>query len=242
MAPPIDLKQVGKLFDETLAAIRYNAPDIDALEPEAIAWLKTARYTIMRGIESAYYELERSRNVPMSHHPIWVNPSSPLFLATQAVPTLLYPYGNAFRDNLATLIQDCGFTKSSARNIKSVITVQIYFPARQHVAAEPPAVTRALHVEDEFSRMGGEGERTEFSATAFGRLLTDARGDDSTGNDTSSPSVSHKRRRPFHAVKEESESEGTRLRSATRSSSAATLRSSPANVRRSGRKRVKTEE
>ncbi|KAJ7265192.1 hypothetical protein C8J57DRAFT_1330966 [Mycena rebaudengoi] len=144
MAPAVGMKQVGQLFDETLAAIRDNAPGIDALEPEAIAWLKSARREIMRGILIfffssipysldiyhkfiRYYELDRSRNCPMSH-PTWVNPSSSLFLTTGPVPTLLYPYGNAFRDNLATLIQDCGFSKSSASNNTTFISVRIYFP------------------------------------------------------------------------------------------------------------------
>ncbi|KAJ7237866.1 hypothetical protein C8J57DRAFT_1374913 [Mycena rebaudengoi] len=204
------MKQVGQLFDETLAAIRDNAPGIDALEPEAIAWLKSARYEIMRGIESAYYEVDRS-----------LNPSSSLFLTTGPVPTLLYPYGNVFRDNLATLIQDCGFSKSSVSNNMTFISVRIYFPVLQRVAAEqPPAAPRVLHVEDEFSRMGGEVAQGGFSATAFGRLLTDARREDS----------------------EENDNEGPRLRSMTHASSVATLRSSPGNLRRSGRKRVKTEE
>jgi hypothetical protein len=50
---PVDLKQVGKLFEDTLAAIRDDAPDIDTLEQQAIAWLKAARYKIMREIETA---------------------------------------------------------------------------------------------------------------------------------------------------------------------------------------------
>ena len=48
-----DLKQVGKLFNDTIAAIRDDTPDLDALEPQAIEWLKKARYQLMRDVEQS---------------------------------------------------------------------------------------------------------------------------------------------------------------------------------------------
>ncbi|KAJ7218859.1 hypothetical protein C8J57DRAFT_1250477 [Mycena rebaudengoi] len=178
-------------------------------------------------------------------HPMWVHPSSALFLCTEKIPTLLYPYGNAFRDNLATLMHDCGFAKVLAANNTTFISVQISRSTSPSSSAWRPSHP----LRPEFClwrtnfRVWEEKESGEnFSATAFGRILTHARRDDPTGNDTSTPSASNKRRRPSHAVKEENENKGPRLRSVTRASPAATLRSTPGNVRRSGRKRVKTEE
>jgi hypothetical protein len=51
--PAFDLKQVGKLFNDTVSAIRDDTPDMDALEPQAIEWLKSARYKLMRDVEEA---------------------------------------------------------------------------------------------------------------------------------------------------------------------------------------------
>jgi hypothetical protein len=48
-----DLKQVAKQFNDALYVIREDAPGIEALEPQAIAWLKDARYTIMCKLEEA---------------------------------------------------------------------------------------------------------------------------------------------------------------------------------------------
>jgi hypothetical protein len=48
-----DLKQVGQLFNTIVSAIRDDTPDIDALEPQAIEWLKSARYKLMRDVEQA---------------------------------------------------------------------------------------------------------------------------------------------------------------------------------------------
>ena len=49
-----DLKQVGALFNDTIAAIRDETPTVEELEPQAIEWLKGARYKIMRELESKY--------------------------------------------------------------------------------------------------------------------------------------------------------------------------------------------
>lgn len=52
MAPPgkpFDLKQVAKLFNDTLSAIRDGGPE--ALEPDAKEWLKAARHQLMRDVE-----------------------------------------------------------------------------------------------------------------------------------------------------------------------------------------------
>lgn len=49
--PPVDLKQVGQLFNVAIASIRDNTPSIEALEPQAIAWLKESRYKLICEIE-----------------------------------------------------------------------------------------------------------------------------------------------------------------------------------------------
>jgi hypothetical protein len=49
MAPPgraFDLKAVEKLFRDTLAAVWDDTPDTEGLKPQAIEWLKAARYKI----------------------------------------------------------------------------------------------------------------------------------------------------------------------------------------------------
>jgi hypothetical protein len=51
---PVDLKQVAKLFNETLAAIRHDVPDFGGLEPYATEWLMDAQDKLMRDIETAY--------------------------------------------------------------------------------------------------------------------------------------------------------------------------------------------
>jgi hypothetical protein len=57
--PPVDLKQVAKLFNDTLAAIRHDAPDFGALEPYATEWLKDAQDKLMRDIQAAYVQSRR---------------------------------------------------------------------------------------------------------------------------------------------------------------------------------------
>ncbi|KAJ7143862.1 hypothetical protein C8R44DRAFT_973685 [Mycena epipterygia] len=243
---PVDLKKVGKLFAETLATIRDNNPDKEGLEPQAIEWLKAQRYNIMRQIEASYYQLDRSRDTPLSQ-PSWVNPSQPLYVITAPIPGVLKSYEPAFVENLATLMKDCGFQNSSTRDSLGLgICVTIYFPAGPRVAApNPPAAPQRLLVEDEFSRMAGknsQGDRkpsvSAFAATDFARLLEGTR-EESASN---SKATTSKKRRASGPVKAESDDEGPRLRSVTRASSAATLRSSSGSVRRSGRKRVKKEE
>jgi hypothetical protein len=57
MDPPgqgFDLNQVAKLFNDIIAVTRDETPDIAALEPQAVAWLKDARNKLMRDIEAAY--------------------------------------------------------------------------------------------------------------------------------------------------------------------------------------------
>ncbi|KAJ7261468.1 hypothetical protein C8J57DRAFT_1719706 [Mycena rebaudengoi] len=250
---PVDLKQVGKLFEDTLAAIRDDAPDIDTLEPQAIAWLKASRYKIMREIETAYYTLERSRDTPLSH-PQWVDPSGSIFISTDYIPVPLYPFKKEFCTNVASLMNDCGFSNCTVSSIMpTFISVQIAFPFRPQVAAHPgpAAVPRPLPVEDEFSRMGDgapAGDRKPcvggFAATDFVHLLVDARADTRGKESSASATTSgtNKRRRASRTVKDEIDDEEPRLRSVTRASSASTLRSSSGNLRRSSRKRVKTEE
>jgi hypothetical protein len=115
-------------------------------------------------------------------------------------------------------------------------------------------------VKDEFSRLAKGGAVKSrpgvggFSGSNFARLLTGARGEneardspdaDDDDEDNTAAGPSKKRRRASRITKEESDDDEARprLRSATRASSATTLReSSSVNTRRSGRKRVKREE
>jgi hypothetical protein len=57
-AKPFDLKNVAKLFNDTIAAIRDDTPDFKALEPQAIEWLKAARYKLMRDLEQECVDLQ----------------------------------------------------------------------------------------------------------------------------------------------------------------------------------------
>ncbi|KAJ6545691.1 hypothetical protein B0H19DRAFT_286783 [Mycena capillaripes] len=256
MAPPrpsFDLKAVGKLFNDTLTAIRDDTPDIEGLKPQAIEWLKAARYKLMSDIESAYYELERSRDTPLSR-PQWVNPTQALHLSTVKVPLILEPYRVAFNNNLCELLRECGFQHLTAGHcVLGGIFLCIYFPAQvaaTAAAAHEQEAPRTLHIEDEFSRaVNGTGRAGTLAATNFGRLLVHARGESTAAE--SNGGASKKRRRGVKKpesgedgfVKEENEDdEGRRLRSATRASSAATLRSIAWSPRRSVRKRVKREE
>ncbi|KAJ6514729.1 hypothetical protein DFH09DRAFT_1431530 [Mycena vulgaris] len=208
---PCDLKKVGRLFDETLAAIR-DSTDTEALEPLAIAWLKDARYKCMRQVEASYYELARSRDTPLSL-PTWVDPSQFLFLETGAIPTILLPYFTLFSENLVKLMKSCGFHTCDSIQTGSGILLTIKFPTRPRVApGSTSTLPKILDVEDEFSGME-EGVAQEdhkqgvgrFGATDFGRLLMDARSE--SGNDqTSSP-----RRAPDQAFLEPKERVGAIL-------------------------------
>ncbi|KAJ7192791.1 hypothetical protein GGX14DRAFT_577788 [Mycena pura] len=205
---------------KTPAAIRDEAPTVEALEPQAIDWLKAARYNVMRQLEASYYQLEQTRNTPASQ-PAYVDPTQSLQLTTDPVPKSLSP------------------------------------------TAEYRCLPQFLHVEDEFSRPVRGGSQKDdkaavgtFTATNFGRLLIDARGESGTPRG----SGSRKRHRAASLeVKEESDAGGgRRLRSTTRATSSATLRATSSttlratssatlrsdggNPRRSGRNRIKREE
>ncbi|KAJ7017275.1 hypothetical protein C8F04DRAFT_1406096 [Mycena alexandri] len=238
MPPPArpDLKQVAKLFNDTIAAVRDEAPGIEALEPQAIEWVKSARHNIMRQLEAAFYSLERTRDQPLNQ-PQWaLDPAQNLVLTTHRIPTLLSPYTQTDFDNC---------------------TPHIYLYAQ--------APLRPLVIEDEFSRPARQ-LRVGFGATNFARLLIDARGETSGEADAPSTSkkrrgsripkkesddddppsnlaAGKKRCTTCGAVKtEESDDDSRRLRSVTRASSTLTLREpTPGNVRRSGRKAVKHE-
>ncbi|KAJ7929714.1 hypothetical protein B0H13DRAFT_1963705 [Mycena leptocephala] len=256
-AKPFDLKNVAKLFNDTIAAIRDDTPDFKALEPQAIEWLKAARYKLMRDLEQEYYKLERARDTPMSQ-PAWaLDPAQAIFLQPVPLPTVLNAYRPAIRENLLTLLKDCGFNHCSSPALDpSWMFFQIHFPAQVAAAPPPPQQPPPLYVKDEFSRLAKGGAVKSrpgvggFSGSNFARLLTDARGEngngagDSPDDDDTAAGPSKKRRRASRIVKEESDDEARpRLRSVTRASSAATLReSNSVNTRRSGRKRVKREE
>ncbi|KAJ7263954.1 hypothetical protein C8J57DRAFT_1231134 [Mycena rebaudengoi] len=176
----VDLKQVGKLFNDTISALRDDAPGIEALEPEAIEWLKGARYKVMRRLEAAYYELESSRDNPLLR-PDWIDPAQKLYVFTDNIPIVLRPYTEAFRRNLLGLMHDCDFTSCTVHpgGFGTNITILISFPARLSATAHSgPAATRALLVEDEFSSMPEGDPHGNFSATRFARLLGDMRGEE----------------------------------------------------------------
>ncbi|KAF8133063.1 hypothetical protein K438DRAFT_1787775 [Mycena galopus ATCC 62051] len=211
MPATFDLKQVGKLFDDAISAYRDDTPDPDALEPHAVKWLKGARYQLMRDVEKAYYELERSRNKLMSQ-PRWaLDPNRYLFLSASP-PALLEPYRDALCANLETLLRDCGF-KVVPHSLAGLIAFNIYFPEQPVVAAAPLKGLRSpLHVdvEDEFSRPTTKrGDREQsgtgvFAAGDFARLLADARvsarGDADSGGNI-------RRRHATPSVKEEKDPE-----------------------------------
>ncbi|KAJ7099748.1 hypothetical protein C8R44DRAFT_988592 [Mycena epipterygia] len=180
--PPVDLKQVGQLFNVAIASIRDDTPTLEALEPQAIAWLKEARYKLMCKIEQSYYQLERSRN-SVALRPSWVDPSRSLIISTANIPTVLLPFTTIFCGNLSNLMKDCGFN-CDAFGSSSDILVAIQFPTPQRVAADSrPIVPQTLLVEDQFSRIpagaeeGGTRRIGAFFAADFGRLLVDARGE-----------------------------------------------------------------
>ncbi|KAJ7772213.1 hypothetical protein B0H16DRAFT_1880928 [Mycena metata] len=259
MPPAFDLKQVAKLFNDTITAIRDDAADLEALEPQAIEWLKAARYKLMRDVEAAFYPLRTSLNAPLTQ-PAWaLNPAQPLTFSTAQVPAALAPYTQAFFSNLLALLKACGFEHCSSLGECLGLHLNVYFPA-QVAAPPPPPRTQplTLEVEDEFSRAAAGRARPggAFGGTNFARLLAQARGDsdaaakgskkrrapkkegdDGSASKTAAPA---KRRRTIGVKKEESDDEQPRLRSVTRASSAATLRESP-KTRRSSRKAVKKE-
>ncbi|KAJ7354521.1 hypothetical protein DFH08DRAFT_933983 [Mycena albidolilacea] len=255
--PAFDLKQVGKLFNDTVSAIRDDTPDMDALEPQAIAWLKSARYKLMRDVEEAYYELERTRDTPMEQ-PAWaLDPAESLYLRAQ-LPPLLEPFRTAITQNLEILLRDCGFQVRAAYPSLGWVAFTIHFPAQ---LAAPPQALRTLHVEDDFSarpagRGGGGGRKRKkggagsFAAGNSARLLIEARGGSAAHATVNTEEEDEDEDSDDQGVKEEEdEDQGRRrrLRSTTRASSAATLRSEPdtgGRLRGGNRKskRVKKEE
>ncbi|KAJ7237678.1 hypothetical protein C8J57DRAFT_1246972 [Mycena rebaudengoi] len=154
-----DLKQVAKQFNDALYVIREDAPGIEALEPQAIAWLKDARYTIMCKLEEAFNQLEASRDKPPQLRPKWIDPSHRLYLATDSIPIELRPYAEEFRENLHVLLLNCEFNSCTASiSMFGHIELSIFFPA------------------DEFSRASGRESRGTFSAARFAGPLGDLRG------------------------------------------------------------------
>ncbi|KAF8143358.1 hypothetical protein K438DRAFT_2029652 [Mycena galopus ATCC 62051] len=195
MPAEFDLKQVGQLFNDAVAAIRDDM-DVDSLEPQAIAWLKTARYNLMRNVEKEYYKLERSRNNPMSQELWALDPTQYLYLFLEP-PAILEPYRGALLANLETLLKDCGF-KVLCSSRECHLVFRLYFPAQ--LTAAPSQARKMLYIQDEFSQPptgeGGEKQNSAgtFSAGNFARLLIGARagasGDGDSGDNTeASPSV-----------------------------------------------------
>ncbi|KAJ7785470.1 hypothetical protein B0H14DRAFT_3163870 [Mycena olivaceomarginata] len=162
-----DLKQVGQLFNTIVSAIRDDTPDMDALEPQAIEWLKSARYKLMRDLN----KLSRCR----SQTGLWTHQTS---LLVHSNPPVLEPFCAAITENLETLLKDCGFKVVPA-------CMGVRFPLHLFPRAIGCAAPSApdLHVEDEFSRSagGGDGDGSagasagSFAAGDFARLLIEAR-------------------------------------------------------------------
>ncbi|KAJ7450628.1 hypothetical protein FB451DRAFT_1566571 [Mycena latifolia] len=233
MAASFDLKQVGKLFEDALDAIRGNFPNQETLEPQAIEWLKAARYKTMREIQAEYYKLERSRNNPLSL-PAWVDPAEPLLILTDQVPVALKPFKRLFMENLLKLLKDCGFQYSSVGGYSiDEILLEIHFPNRQRQSRDPFVLPETLDVEDEFARMADGAARGDgtpgaggFPASDFGRLLTGVRGGRQLGA-----------RRASGEATDESNNEEPRLRSIRRGNSS----TSAGDVRGSAGKRANTD-
>ncbi|KAJ7935900.1 hypothetical protein B0H13DRAFT_2304391 [Mycena leptocephala] len=183
---PFDLKAVGKLFNDTLAIMRDETPSLDTLEPQAIEWLKRARHKLMRDIEAEYYELASTRHAPLSQ-PAWaVDPSKSLFLMTDRFPAVLEPFRSPIGSNLLALLSACGFNHLEGPLNGTHISFHLYFPALLTSETRPPK-PRVLLVEDDFSDFErGAHDRTRnggaFTASDFGRLLIDARGESARGD------------------------------------------------------------
>ncbi|KAJ7928652.1 hypothetical protein B0H13DRAFT_2311260 [Mycena leptocephala] len=248
----IDLKAVGKIFHDTMAAIQNDTPTIGGLKPQAVEWLKAARYKLMHNIEMSYYQLEQSRNTPLTRPP-WMSSGQPLYLQTNTIPELLNPYKAAFCANLGELLKASGFEHNTVSDTvySNAIYIAINFPAQAVAVAARQAqeAPKTLHVEDEFSRAAkGKGRAEIFAQSKLGRLLIDARGESAAAG--SAAGTNKKRRR---GVKEEESDDnadvkaendgvkGRQLRSVTRASSTVTLRSVESS-RRGGRKRVKQQQ
>ncbi|KAJ7845501.1 hypothetical protein B0H14DRAFT_3139035 [Mycena olivaceomarginata] len=140
----------------------------------------------MRQIESSYYELERLRNTPLSL-PSWVDPTYPLFISTSAIPVVLLPYKPVFRENLATLMRDCGFNAHQG-------ALQNKFLVHEWRRRIWPVFHKSSNVQDEFStmqiaNMASPNEHepgSTFSATDFERLMSRGmQGSDTTVGDPS---------------------------------------------------------
>ncbi|KAJ7612204.1 hypothetical protein FB45DRAFT_1009414 [Roridomyces roridus] len=242
---PFDVKQVAKLFDDTISQIRAENGN---LRGDAVDWLKAARKKVMNGLERSYSELAQSVGNPLLR-PAWIDGATSLALYSDEIPPAMAAYTPAFVDNLQNLLVDCGFN-ASAQGLGVPfykIVIEIMFPAPPPGVAQGAVVPRTMEVDDEFSKFskkknhgnnksknkkGGEDEdekKPAFMAEGFGQLLTTVR--EGTKSEAPEDSVGKKRRRT--AVKQEEEdTDGRRLRSATRASSTATVRAST-------RKRVK---
>ncbi|KAJ7167911.1 hypothetical protein C8R46DRAFT_1094487 [Mycena filopes] len=184
--PRPDLKQVTELFNTTIAAMRDEAPGADALEAQAIAWLKEARYKLMRELEKRFYALEATRDDPSSW-PVWaMDPTEPLVLVCDPIPGVFRPYAAAMHANLLALLKnDCGFEHCESLPLTGVNAFTIYFP--DQVGALPPASRgpREFVVQDQFLRPGDGQARID--AASFAELIMDVRGEE-----TEAPSRSQK--------------------------------------------------
>ncbi|KAJ7627819.1 hypothetical protein DFH06DRAFT_1141638 [Mycena polygramma] len=216
MDQPFDLKQVAQVFNDAVASIRDDTPD---MEPQAIAWLKKARYKVICDLKKAYHDLEKSRDAPLLR-PAWaVDPSETLYLMTEDLPKLLEPYRQAIGDNVRQLLTDCGFQHFTL--VSRHLSMQITFPAQLAQAAPTAGQPRALYIQD------------EFTASNFGRLIVDARRANSL-NDSHAEAgvvhVEHKQEGPEGAEGgDESDGAGV-LQSMTSSSLVATLWSNCSNL------------
>ncbi|KAJ7613672.1 hypothetical protein DFH06DRAFT_1370503 [Mycena polygramma] len=150
---PLQSIPVAQRFDTTLASIRANVPDLEALEPEANEWLRIAGAKLFKDVEAAYHTLDRLRDSPMAL-PAWaLDPKEYLLLSTDRLPALLEPYDTQMCDALAQMLRECGFVRCEVRSCRIVgrtMMVRVWFPARVLKSARDAGSGRGVG--------GGEGQ------------------------------------------------------------------------------------
>ncbi|KAJ7613647.1 hypothetical protein DFH06DRAFT_1344595 [Mycena polygramma] len=172
MSPPFDPENAGRLFNNSVSAIRTDSGDVGRYEAEAIEWLKAARYKLMRDLAIAYDTLRKSLDAPMLQ-PAWaVDPAHELALMTDQLPAALALYHVAIGANLLMLLKASGFEAIEGPRYSTNGYFHFYltFPAPNMRPQEP----RSIHVEDKFSQVERGTSNGAITASDFHRLI-DAR-------------------------------------------------------------------
>lgn len=144
----------------------------------------TCSVYLLKYFSARYYELAQSRTNLSSQPGYATDSSKPLYITTQNLPAILWPYMSALIANLTDLLKDCGFNvrASAPLTCHFGIAFSIYFPAQLAGRDGPGSgsdVPQTLEIDDEFSRAkngkgkgtGGVIKSSVFQASAFGRLL-----------------------------------------------------------------------